>query len=63
MHKAFTDHLRACALLPAGYGMYRPDNTVTRQPAAGGAAEFPFLPGQPRLAGSVQAIVNPVAIR
>jgi hypothetical protein len=31
--------------------------------AADGATEFLFVLGQPRFVGSVQAIINPIAIR
>lgn len=63
MHKAFTELLRACAPLPASYSVYLPENTVTREIAADRAGEFPFVLGQPRPAGSVQAIIHPLAIR
>ena len=50
-------------LLLANYGVYILENIVTRELAADGTHEFMFVLGQPRLAGSVQAIINPVAIR
>mgnify|MGYP001818897398 FL=1 len=50
-------------LLLANYGVYILENIVTRELAADRAWEFMFVLGQPRLAGSVQAIINPVAIR
>ncbi len=50
-------------LLLANYGVYILENVVTAELAADGVWEFMFVLGQPRLAGSVQAIINPVAIR
>lgn len=50
-------------LLLANHGVYILENIVTRELAADRAWEFLFVLGQPRLAGSVQAIINPVAIR
>ncbi len=50
-------------LLLANYGVYILENIVTTELAADRAWEFMFVLGQPRLAGSVQAIINPVAIR
>lgn len=50
-------------LLLANYGVYILENIVTRELAADRVWEFMFVLGQPRLAGSVQAIINPVAIR
>ena len=50
-------------LLLANYGVYILENIVTRDLAADKAWEFLFVLGQPRFAGSVQAIINPVAIR
>jgi kynurenine formamidase len=50
-------------LLLANYGVYILENIVTRKLAADKAYEFMFVLGQPRLKGSVQAIINPVAIR
>lgn len=50
-------------MLLANYGVYILENIVTAELAADQAWEFMFVLGQPRLAGSVQAIINPVAIR
>lgn len=50
-------------ILLANYGVYILENIVTAELAADQAWEFMFVLGQPRLAGSVQAIINPVAIR
>jgi kynurenine formamidase len=50
-------------LFLANYGVYILENVVTRDLAADKAYEFMFVLGQPRLKGSVQAIINPVAIR
>ena len=50
-------------LLLANHGVYILENIVTAELAADRAWEFMFVLGQPRLAGSVQAIINPVAIR
>lgn len=50
-------------LFLANYGVYILENIVTRDLAADRAYEFMFVLGQPRLKGSVQAIINPVAIR
>jgi hypothetical protein len=50
-------------MLLANYGVYILENIVTADLAADRAWEFMFVLGQPRLAGSVQAIINPVAIR
>ena len=50
-------------LLLANYGVYILENIVTRESAADRAWEFMFVLGQPRMAGSVQAIINPIAIR
>ena len=44
-------------------GIYILENMDTRALAADGVSEFLFVLGQPRLYGSVQAIINPVAIR
>ena len=49
--------------LLANYGVYILENVVTRELAKDKAYEFMFVLGQPRLKGSVQAIINPVAIR
>jgi kynurenine formamidase len=50
-------------LLLANYGTYILENIVTAELAADQAYEFMFVLGQPRFAGSVQAIINPIAIR
>jgi kynurenine formamidase len=50
-------------LLLANYGVYILENIVTRDLAADRTWEFMFVLGQPRFAGSVQAVINPVAIR
>ena len=50
-------------LFLANYGVYILENIVTGDLAADKAYEFMFVLGQPRLKGSVQAIINPVAIR
>ena len=44
-------------------GIYLLENMDTRALAKDGASEFLFVLGQPRLYGSVQAIINPIAIR
>lgn len=44
-------------------GIYLLENMDTRELAKDGVSEFLFVLGQPRFAGSVQAIINPVAIR
>jgi kynurenine formamidase len=44
-------------------GVYILENMVTDELAADGATEFFFTLGAPRLEGTVQAIINPVAIR
>ena len=49
--------------LLARYGVYILENMDTRALAADGVGEFLFVLGQPRLVGTVQAIINPVAIR
>ena len=49
--------------LLAKNGVYILENVDTRQLAADGVSEFLFVLGQPRFVGSVQAIINPVAIR
>ncbi len=51
------------AMLIAENGIYILETVDTRQLAADGAHEFMFVLGAARLKGSVQAIVNPVAIR
>jgi kynurenine formamidase len=49
-------------LLPKN-GIYILENMMTDQLVADKAWEFLFVLGQPRITGSVQAIINPVAIR
>ncbi len=49
--------------LLAKNGVYILENMVTEDLAADGATEFFFTLGVPRLDGTVQAIINPVAIR
>ncbi|MEX2480472.1 MAG: cyclase family protein [Gammaproteobacteria bacterium] len=49
--------------LLARRGIYLLENMDTRELAKDQAWEFLFVLGQPRFAGSVQAIINPVAIR
>jgi kynurenine formamidase len=44
-------------------GVYLLENMDTAALAADGASEFLFVLGQPRLQGSVQAVINPIAIR
>jgi kynurenine formamidase len=44
-------------------GVYLLENMDTAALAADGATEFLFVLGQPRLQGSVQAVINPIAIR
>ena len=58
-----THPYRVHGLLLANYGVYVLENIVTRDLAADETSEFLFVLGQPRLATSVQAIINPVAIR
>lgn len=50
-------------LLLANYGVYILENIVTKELANDMAYEFMFVLGQPRLKGTVQAIINPIAIR
>ena len=50
-------------LLLANYGVYLLENIVTKELARDRAYEFMFALGQPRFRGSVQAIINPIAIR
>jgi kynurenine formamidase len=50
-------------ILLAMNGVYLLENMDTRALAADEATEFLFVLGQPRLVGTVQAIVNPIAIR
>ena len=49
--------------LLAKNGVYILENIDTRELAADGAHEFLFVLGQPKFVGSVQAVINPVAIR
>lgn len=49
--------------LLARNGVYILENMDTRALAADGVTEFLFVLGQPRFVGSVQAVINPVAIR
>ncbi|MGH1422818.1 MAG: cyclase family protein [Hyphomonas sp.] len=49
--------------LLAKNGVYILENMVTHELAADGATEFFLSIGAPRLEGTVQAIINPVAIR
>lgn len=49
--------------LLAKNGVYILENMVTTELAEDGVSEFFFTLGAPRLEGSVQAIINPVAIR
>ncbi|WP_240624714.1 cyclase family protein [Aurantiacibacter odishensis] len=51
------------AMLIAENGIYILETVDTRELAADGVHEFFFVLGAPRLQGSVQAIINPVAIR
>ncbi|WP_338243919.1 cyclase family protein [Aurantiacibacter hainanensis] len=51
------------AMLIAENGIYILETVDTRELAADGVHEFMFVLGAARLQGSVQAIVNPVAIR
>lgn len=48
--------------LLAKNGVYILENMDTRALAADGVTEFLFVLGQPRFVGSVQAVINPVAI-
>lgn len=48
--------------LLAKNGVYILENMDTRALAADGVSEFLFVLGQPRFVGSVQAVINPVAI-
>ncbi|MEO0722043.1 MAG: cyclase family protein [Pseudomonadota bacterium] len=50
-------------ILLAKNGVYILENMVTDDLAADGATEFFFTLGTPRMEGTVQAIINPVAIR
>jgi kynurenine formamidase len=49
--------------LLAKNGVYILENMDTRALAADGVHEFLFVLGQPRFVGTVQAVINPVAIR
>lgn len=49
--------------LLAKNGVYILETMDTRALAADGVSEFLFVLGQPRFVGSVQAVINPVAIR
>ncbi len=49
--------------LLAKHGVHILENIDTAALAADGATEFMFVLGQPRFQGTVQAVVNPVAIR
>jgi len=49
--------------LLAKNGVHVLENIDTNALAADGAAEFMFVLGQPRFEGTVQAVINPVAIR
>jgi kynurenine formamidase len=51
------------AALLVRHGVHILENVDTNALAADGATEFLFVLGAPRLKGTVQAIVNPVAIR
>lgn len=50
-------------LLLAQHGVYILENMDVRELAADEGWEFLFVLGQPRFEGSVQAVINPVAIR
>lgn len=50
-------------MLLVDHGIYILETINTTELAADGVHEFFFVLGQPRIAGSVQAIINPVAIR
>ncbi|MEL6874447.1 MAG: cyclase family protein [Pseudomonadota bacterium] len=51
------------AMLLAHYGVYILETMNTADLARDKAWEFMFVLGQPRFAGSVQAVINPIAIR
>lgn len=51
------------AALLADHGIYILETMNTGPLAADGVHEFFFVLGQPRFAGSVQAVINPIAIR
>ncbi len=50
-------------ILLAKYGVYILENMVTQPLVDDGVSEFMFVLGVPRLEGTVQAIINPLAIR
>ena len=50
-------------ILLAKHGIYILEVMDTRELAKGKVSEFLFVLGQPRFEGSVQAVINPVAIR
>lgn len=50
-------------MLLVDYGVYVLETINTHELAADGVHEFLFVLGQPRFEGSVQAVINPVAIR
>lgn len=50
-------------ILLAKNGVYLLENMVTAELQADSAWEFMFVLGQPRFEGSVQAVINPIAIR
>ncbi len=58
-NQAFPVHVE----LLAKHGVYILENMDTRALAADSAYEFLFVLGQPRFAGAVQAVINPIAIR
>jgi kynurenine formamidase len=49
--------------LLARHGVHILENIDTNALAADGATEFMFVLGQPRFEGTVQAVINPIAIR
>ncbi|MGA0838375.1 MAG: cyclase family protein, partial [Pseudomonadales bacterium] len=49
--------------LLAKNGVYILENMDTRKLAQDGVYEFLFVLGQPRFAGAVQAVINPIAIQ
>ncbi len=50
-------------ILLTEYGVYILENMVTEELIADGVKEFMFTLGVPKLKGSVQAIINPLAVR
>ena len=50
-------------ILLADHGVYILENMVTHELAEDGVTEFFFSLGVPKMEGTVQAIINPVAIR